>query len=84
MYNFAGTVPVIRYSYAGVGLGPVYDNEGSPQRWNLELASQVGFETPLSDEAASNFSLVANVAVLLVKGGSPSSASANGVAKYWF
>ncbi len=83
MYNFAGTVPVIRYSYAGAGIGPIYDSVGDVQKWNIGLAPQVGFDIPLGD-TASNFSLGANVALLLVTGGSPSSASANGVAKYWF
>ena len=83
MYNFSGTTPVIRYSYAGAGLGPVYDNVGGDQKWNLGLAPQAGFDIPVGN-AASKFSLGANVALLLVTGGSPSSVAANGVAKYWF
>lgn len=83
MYNFAGTTPVIRYSYAGVGLGPVYDNVGDVKRWNVGLAPQIGFDIPLGDPA-SQFSLGANLAILLVSGGAPSSTSAAGVAKYWF
>lgn len=83
MYNFAGTTPVIRYSYAGLGLGPVYDNVGDVKRWNVGLAPQIGFDIPLGDPA-SQFSLGANLAILLVSGGAPSSTSAAGVAKYWF
>ncbi|MDZ4084462.1 MAG: hypothetical protein U1E10_16075 [Bdellovibrionales bacterium] len=83
MYNFAGTTPVIRYSYAGVGLGPIYDNVGDEKKWNVGLAPQIGFDIPLGDPA-SNFSLGANLAILLVSGGAPSSTSAAGVAKYWF
>lgn len=83
VYNFGGVTPVVRYSYAGAGVGPVYDNVGSVQKWNLGLAPQVGFDIPVGEED-SKFSLGANVAFLLVTGGSPNSASASGVAKYWF
>ncbi len=83
-YNFAGNIPVIKYSYVGAGLGPVYDNVVNEGKWNLGFSPQAGFDIPLSSEMQSKISLGLNVAMLYVTGGTPNTFSANAVAKYWF
>jgi hypothetical protein len=82
LYNFGGTTPVIRYSYVGGGVGPVYDNRNGKQDWNLGLAPQAGFDIPVNDR--EKVTLGANVAYTFVTGNNPDSLSANGVMKYWF
>jgi hypothetical protein len=84
LYNFGGTIPVIRYSYVGAGLGPVYDNVNNDQEWNLGFSPVAGFDIPLNRAADSRFSLGATVAYLIVTGDNPDALSANGTVKYWF
>lgn len=82
LYNFGGTIPVIRYSYVGAGIGPVYDNINNDQDWNLGLAPVAGFDIPLGQR--EKISLGATVAYLFVTGDNPDALSANGMMKYWF
>ena len=81
-YNFGGTIPFIRHSWVGAGLGAVWDNERNATDLNFGWAPAVGFDIPL-DEAA-RFSLGANANYLFVSGAKPDVFALNGVAKYWF
>ncbi len=82
LYNFGGTIPVIRYSYVGAGIGPVYDNVENETDWNLGFQPVAGFDIPLGQ--AERISLGANVAYLLVTGDNVDAVSAAGQVKYWF
>lgn len=84
LYNFGGTIPVIRHSYLGAGIGPVYDNLDNEQDLNIGLAPIAGFDIPLSRKPNKYFSLGANVAYLFVTGNNADAFSANGAVKYWF
>jgi hypothetical protein len=79
-YNFAGTVPVIKYSYVGVGIGPVWDNILARSEINFGIAPQIGFDIPLNE----SYTLGANANYLFVSGAKPDVFALNGVAKYWF
>lgn len=80
-YNFGGTLPVIRYSYFGVGIGAVMDNSANRVTTDLGVAPQLGFDVPLPD---TRMSLGANTNYLFVGGGKADVFALNGVAKYWF
>ena len=84
LYNFGGTIPVIRHSYVGAGVGPVYDNRNNDQEFNLGFAPTAGFDIPLSKKTNEYFTLGATVAYLIVTGDNADALSANGAVKYWF
>ena len=84
MYNFGGTTPVIRHSYVGAGVGPVYDNLNNEQDLNIGLAPLAGFDIPLAKKPSEYLSLGASVAYLIVTGNNADAFSANGALKYWF
>ena len=84
LYNFGGTIPVVRHSYLGAGVGPVYDNRNNEQEFNIGLAPVAGFDIPLSRRTSEYLSLGATVAYLIVTGDNADAFSANGALKYWF
>ena len=72
---------MIRYSWIGGGVGPVWDNEHSVQT-NFGTEPSVGFDVPIDD--AATYSLGANANYLFVGGSRPDVFALNAVAKYWF
>lgn len=83
-YNFGGDIPLIRYSYVGAGIGPVFDNIGNRIDTELGFAPMIGFDIPMSSEQSAHFSLGANANYLFVGGAKSEVFALNGVAKYWF
>lgn len=86
-YNFGGTIPVIKHSYVGALIGPVFDVEGDVNRGRLGMGPQAGFDIPLttSNETRNqSFSLGANLNYLFVSNSAPDTFGMNGVVKYWF
>jgi len=80
-YNFGGNIAVIRHSYVALGLGPVFDSDGT----ELGIAPIAGFDIPLTRDLADKVvSLGANVKYLATSGGSPEDFSLNGAVKYWY
>lgn len=79
-YNFGGTLPVIQYSYIGLGAGVVF--EGS----DVELVSapMVGFDIPLKQAANDYISLGANARYAITEGSSADAFTVNGAVKYWY
>jgi hypothetical protein len=82
-YNFGGDTPVIKDSYVGLGIGPVWDNVAHRIDTELGIAPQIGFDIPLG-QAPSNFTLGANANYMFVGGAKPDVFALNGIAKYWF
>ena len=80
-YNFGGTIPVIKDSYAGFQLGPVFDNIRNKLDVELGFAPMVGFDIPIGQSA---YSLGANANYMFVGGPNNDAFALNGVAKYWF
>jgi hypothetical protein len=83
-YNFGGTTPLIRYSYLGVGLGPVWDNIENTLHTSFGVAPLLGFDIPLTSEDNSRFSLGAAGSYLFVNNTMPDAVTVNATAKYWF
>lgn len=79
-YNFGGTIPVIRDSYVGLGVGPAFLGDGT----KLASAPMVGFDIALTKAERGNLSLGANLSYLITEGSSPDAGILNGVVKYWF
>lgn len=85
-YNLGGTIPVIRHSYLGVGLGPVMDEVADNTSTHLGLLSFLGFDVPLNETGlvqSGSFTLGANASFLAVLGAEDNLAL-NGQMKYWF
>lgn len=82
-YNFGGDIPVIKYSYLGLGLGAVLDNEQNGLITSFGALPNVGFDIPL-DSTDKSFTLGANASYLFVGNARPQVFALNGVAKYWF
>lgn len=89
-YNLGGTIPVVKNSYFGAGLGPVIGSTGDRDRVLLGLAPMIGFDIPvyhftsLSDGRKDYMSLGLHAKYLILEGSDPDALSANAVAKYWF
>lgn len=80
-YNLGGNIPVIKNSYVGVGIGPIWDNVANTDDIEFGFAPQVGFDIPIT---RTKFSIGANANYLFVGGAKPDAFALNGVAKYWF
>ena len=80
-YNFGGTIPVLRHSYVGAGIGPVY----LENRVILGFAPIIaGFDIPLNEKPDNFVSLGLNAKYLMTEGSTPDSSTLNGVIKYWY
>jgi hypothetical protein len=82
-YNFAGDIPFIKYSYAGLQVGPVFDNVNNKLDTELGVAPQLGFDIPVGN-LDSHYTLGANANYMFVGGPHNDAFALNGVAKYWF
>lgn len=89
-YNFGGTIPVIKSSYVGAGIGPVIGSVGDSDRVLLGFAPMVGFDMPvyrfssMSEGRKDYLTLGLHAKYLILEGSDPDALSANGVVKYWF
>jgi hypothetical protein len=82
-YNLGGSIPVVRYSYLGLGLGAVVDSSAY-RGTHTGIAPLLGFDIPLTSAPSQFFSLGAAAKYVFVSGPSPDGISVNGMAKYWF
>lgn len=83
-YNFGGDIAVIRHSYIGLGLGPVFDRYEGKNATNVGFMQTVGFDVPLKAQFERNsLSLGLNVSHLMVSS-RPSATSAGAMLKYWY
>jgi hypothetical protein len=80
-YNFGGTIPVIKDSYVGLGLGPVWDNFNHHSDIEFGIAPQIGFDLPVT---GTPLTLGLNANYMFVGGAKPDVFALNGMAKYWF
>jgi hypothetical protein len=86
-YNFGGTVPLLRSSFVGAGLGPVFDSERGETVVRPALGLLAGFDVPLTSTGQiipDSFSLGANVSYLFVGNNGPDALGLNALVKYWF
>ncbi len=83
MYNFGGTLPVIRNSYVGGALGPVWDNINSQSSVELGAGPQLGFDIPIGALEGA-YTLGANATYLFISGEKADSLTASAVVKRWF
>ncbi len=84
-YHLAGTIPVIRHSYLGLGLGPIFETNSPYDGTHLGIAPLLGFDIPLKEDATNKYvSLGVAAKYLFVSGASPDQISLNGMVKYWF
>jgi hypothetical protein len=79
-YNFGGDTPVIRYSYLGLGAGPVFLSDGT----ELGVAPLLGFDIPLYGETDHTYSLGFMAKYLFVTSKDPDSLITSAAVKYWF
>lgn len=79
-YNFGGTIPVIRESYVGLGLGPIFKESGT----DMAYVPMLGFDIPLSGEYEQTISLGALAKYNIVDGSDQDAGSLDAVMKYWF
>ncbi len=83
-YNFGGTIPVIRESYVGLGIGPMLESIAGSDRVYLGVMPQAGFDIPLSSRASKYLSAGLNARYLISSSGNPDAFAFNGQLKYWF
>lgn len=81
-YNFSADLPIIKYSYLGLGVGPTI----IPKHLEWSLAPLAGFDIPLRNlewDFFEKLSLGVN-AMYMMTTNSPNSLVMNGAVKYWF
>ncbi len=83
IYHLSGAIPLVRHSYFGAELGPVWDNVNSESVTNFGFGPLVGFDIPLSD-MESRYSLGANADYLFIGGSKADVFAFNATVKYWF
>ncbi|MGE4133455.1 MAG: hypothetical protein AB7F86_17570 [Bdellovibrionales bacterium] len=83
-FNFGGNLPVIKDSYLGLGLGPVFDQNSPWSGTHMGIAPVAGFDIPLTRDLHDFFSLGAMAKYVFVSGPSPDTFAVNGLVKYWF
>ena len=84
-YNFGGTIPIVRHSYVGLGLGPVWEERRRGTNVALGFLPNLGFDYPLKDVFSNTpLSVGVNASYLLTSSGEPSVFAMNGVLKYWY
>lgn len=84
-YNFGGSIPVLRHSFVGLGLGAAFDTEDNDET-NLAVKYLAGVDVPLTGNGlvrSKSFSLGATVSYLTVVNAQDNFAL-NGQMKYWF
>lgn len=81
-YHFGGETPVIRYSYAGLGLGIAEEKIGNRTNSYLATMPNLGFDIPIGEQ--EKFSLGANLRYTATSSNEADNYSINGVVKYWF
>jgi hypothetical protein len=83
LYNFKGRTPFIRYSYVGVGAGPVWDKNSKTTNNEFGVAPMIGFDIPIYQRAP--ITLGANANYLFIQDDDvPDVFAVNGAVKYWF
>jgi hypothetical protein len=85
-YNFGGTIPVIKETYLGALIGPVFDNIEGVTYGRLGTGLVLGADFPLgtSGVRSETVSLGANVNYLAVVDTDADDFTVNGAVKYWF
>ncbi len=79
-YNFGGELPVLRHSYAGLGLGPVLTGS----TWEVGVAPQLGFDIPLELATERDLSVGFHLKYLVTTSPTPDALLTNFAMKYWF
>jgi hypothetical protein len=85
-YNFGGDTTIIKHSFLGAAIGPVYDTQGSNREWNLGLKYLAGVDIPLTGNGTTrtkSFSLGATASYMSVAN-AQDNFLLNGQLKYWF
>lgn len=86
-YNFGGTNMIIRHSYLGLGIGPVFDTVPGDSDVRLGTDLQAGIDFPLNAVgliARKSVSLGATANYLFVSNSGVDTFGVNGLLKYWF
>lgn len=80
-YNFGGTTPIIRHSYAGAILGADFERSGT----YVASGPIIGFDIPTRNRPNDFISIGANARYTILSKGDPdTSLGINGVVKYWY
>jgi hypothetical protein len=77
-YNFGGDIIVLRDSYVGLGLGPVFRSDGT----DVATAPMVGFDIPVLADANNIWSVGAQAKLLAVSGGNNDATTLAAMVKY--
>lgn len=79
-YNFGGTMPVVKNSYMGLGLGSVFKPDGT----SLAIAPILGFDIPVARTQDGVYSLGASARYAVVGDEEVDTFTLGGVVKYWY
>lgn len=84
-YNFGGHIPLIKYSYIGAAIGPIWGSKGDANKVLIGSAPLLGFDFPIRDHAnRDRVSLGLTAKFIFIEGSDPDTVNVNAIAKYWF
>jgi hypothetical protein len=85
-YNFGGNIPVIKNSFVGAALGPIFDNYEGVTYVRLGTGLNLGADFPITSAETMQdvWSIGANVGYLLVSDTDTDTLNVAGVVKYWY
>ncbi len=83
-YNFGGNIPVIKYTYVGLGLGPAWEDSTVDEGMAVAFYPQVGFDIPLKSILNDTWSIGVNYNYLISSRSTPDTSNLSGVVKYWY
>lgn len=83
-YNFGGTIPVIRHTYVGLGLGPAWEDTTLDEGLALIVYPQAGFDIPLKAWIGEPVSAGLNLNYMVSTRNTPDTTNLAAVVKYWY
>lgn len=83
-YNFGGTVPVLKYSYIGLGIGPAWEDSTHKDGFAALTVPQLGFDIPLETFVSKPLSIGLNASYNISSTGTRNVFYTSGVLKYWY
>ncbi len=83
-YNFGGDLPIIEYSYIGLGAGTAWEDSTTDEGLAFVYYPQIGFDIPLRSLLDAPISAGLNYNYLVSTRSLPDTANLAAVVKYWY
>lgn len=83
-YHLGGDIPVIKYSYLGLGVGTAWEDSTVDEGLAAIVVPQLGFDFPLERLFSAPVSLGINASYTISSRSTPDVFTTSGAIKYWY